>query len=269
MRTKQWIWAATALLLVACSNKSARDGATAAAIVAPDGKAAAAGMHAPAGMFLAYEHSATIRLAGQEIPARIVAVQASCLAQTFGDCVVLNVERRGGDNPSGSLTVRIAPKGVEPLIQQAGKGGEFGERSTRAEDLAQAVLDTTLQHDRLEKEHARLLEFESRPNLAVADMLVLSTQLADVESRIEATKRDAAQHQLRIDTNLLTMEFQTPNGESGRSDIGQAVHDFGHTVAESSAFVIRAFAALMPLIIVFGGLVVLWRWRRRKRKAGS
>ena len=258
MRTSRWIAVAMIVSLAACSKPGASAGAD---------SDASQGASAPPGTFLAYEHNVTIALGKQDIPVRLAAAQASCLAQTFGNCVVLDVEQRGGEFPHGKLTVRIVPKGVEPMIRQAGQGGDVNDRSTRAEDLADVVRDTSLQNDRLEKEHARLLEFEARPNLSVADMLALSKQLADVESQLDAAQHDAAQQQRRIDTNLLTLEFQLPGGASGRSEIGQAFSDFGEILASATAFLIRAFAMLIPVSIVFAGILMFWRWRRRSRNA--
>jgi hypothetical protein len=262
MRARQWVWMAAMLSLVACSSQQS---GTSGAPSAAETEAPAHLTRSPPGAFLAYEHSVSIKLAGRDIPARVAAVQASCLAQTFGNCAVLNVEQHGGEFPGGSVTVRIAPKGVEPLVRQAGTGGEINSRNVKAEDLAQAVQDNTLQRDRLEKEHARLLGFEARPNLAVADMLTLSKQLADIEAALDAAQREAAQQQHRIDTNLLTLDFQPTGAEAGRSDIGQAFRDSGQILATSTAWLIRAIAFLIPLLIVLYTVFAAWRGRARRR----
>jgi hypothetical protein len=88
---------------------------------------------APKGTFLAYEHHVTVKLPGKDIAARIGAIEAACFAQIFGDCAVLNVEQRGGDFPGGNVTMRIAPKGVEPMIQRGASGGDI-ERHAGADD---------------------------------------------------------------------------------------------------------------------------------------
>ncbi|MEO6383729.1 MAG: DUF4349 domain-containing protein [Thermomonas sp.] len=266
MRARQWILAAAMLALVACSSdKAETTGAESAAADSASPQAAPA----PNGTFLAYEHSVVIKLAGRQIPARVTAIQASCFAQTFGDCAVLNVQQQGGEFPSGRVTVRITPKGVEPLIAQAGNGGDISSRNLTAEDLAEAVRDNTLQRDRLEKEHARLLQFEDRPNLAIADMLTLSKQLAEIEAAIDASQREAAQQQHRIDTNLLTLAFEPTGTEAGRSDIGQAFRDSAQILATSTAWMIRAGAALIPLLIILFAVFATRRWRSRARKSKS
>lgn len=259
MRARQWILAAVMLSLVACSNKEA---ATASA-----DSASAEAASAPAGTFLAYEHSVSIRLAGRDISARVNAVQGSCFAQKFGDCAVLNVQQQGGEFPSGTVTVRIAPNGVEPLVAQAGTGGEISSRNLKAEDLAESVRDNALQRSRLEKEHARLLQFVGRPELAIADMLTLSKQLAEIEAALDGSQREAAQQRHRIDTNLLTMVFQPTGTEAGRSDIGQAFRDSGRILATSTAWLIRAFAFLIPLLILLVAVFAARRYRSRAEKA--
>ena len=264
MRASYVSLAAAMVLLAACSQQESAVGSSPSpAADSVSGEATSA----PEGTFLAYEHSVSITLAGREIPARVKAVQASCFAQEFGDCAVLNVQQQGGESPSGAVTVRIAPKGVEPLLAQAGTGGEIRSRDLKAEDLAESVRDNALQRSRLEKEHARLLQFVGRPDLEVGDMLTLSKQLAEVEASLDGTQREAAQQKHRIDTNLLTIEFSPTGTEAGRSDIGQAFRDSGQILATSTAWLIRAVAFLIPLLLVIGALLAIRRWRLRARKA--
>ena len=222
----------------------------------------------PRGAFLAYQHDVAIELAAADIPARLQAVQASCQSGKFGDCAVLDVRQSAGDAPSASLTVRIAPQGVEPIIAQAAHGAEIGSRSTHAEDLAQAVADNDLQQLRLQKEHAKLLEFQQRKDLAVADLLAISKQLSEIEAGLQTAQREGAQHRRRIDTQRVTLDFQPPGGQRGRSEIVQSFLDFGSILSVSIAWMIRAFAGLLPLLVVLSMVVFLWR-RRRRHKIGS
>lgn len=222
----------------------------------------------PAGAMLAYEHDVDILLEEKAISARLKASQQACASGKFGDCSVLAVSQQGGDHPRASLTVRIAPAGVEPFIAQAAQGAEVGSRDTRAEDLAQAVGDNTLQQDRLARERSRLLEFQQRRDLAVADMIALSQQLAQVEAQLQAAQQEGAQHRRRIDTQRVTLRFVPPGGESGRGEIHQALRDFTTILATGTAWTIRAVAFLIPVAVLLWGLVALLRrWRRRKSRA--
>ena len=255
---RQGVWTCIVLFAIcACSNKEMAAGAPVKDLAPPT-----------QGAFLAYEHEVAIELAAADIPARMQAVQASCQSGKFGDCAVLDVRQSAGDSPGASLTVRIAPQGVEPIIRQAAQGAEIGSRSTHAEDLAQVVADNDLQQLRLQKEHARLLEFQQRRDLAVADLLAISKQLSEIEAGLETAQRQGAQHRRRIDTQRVTLDFHPPGGQRGRSEIARAFSDFGGILSVSVAWMIRAFAGLLPLLAVLAIVVFFWR-RRRKRRVGS
>lgn len=218
-----------------------------------------------AGEFLAYEHDVTLRLDAERIPARVQALQEACLRKQHGDCTVLEVSQRGGDEPRGMLTVRIVPAGVEPLIAAASEGADLGDRNTRAEDLAEAVRDNALTRSRLQKELSGLQAFQQRRDLSVADMIALSQQVSKLEAQLEASDQEAAQQQRRIQMQKLTLHFETPGGESGRGEIRQAVRDFFSTLASGTAWTIRAVAFLIPVLVVLAMLVAAWRRLRRRR----
>ena len=257
------------LLLAGCQ----RDAGTAAysgsaapesAPMAAADAAGARGNRAESQAMLAYEHSVEIALPEDDIVARMQEAQLACRQAKFGDCVVLNVRQQGGDYPSASVGMRIAPAGVEPMIALASREAELGSRNTHAEDLAVVVRDNALAQDRLRRERERLQEFQARRDLAVADMIALSKQLAETEAQLQAAEQEGAQHRRRIDTQLLTLNFQPPRGERGRGEIGEAVRDFGRTLAMGTAWTIRALAFLIPLaVLLFVVVAGIRRWRRR------
>jgi hypothetical protein len=214
---------------------------------------------------LAYEHTVVVELGTQHIPSRIDAMQQSCLAQPQGECEVLNVMQIGGDQPSGAVTLRVVPKGIDPLIQQAASDGEVAERTVHADDLAEAVADNTLRRSRLEKEHARLLEFQDRPNVKLGDMLKLSARLAEVESQLDCANQESAQQRRRIDKELLTVRFRPKGAEVGGSAVGDAIRDSMEIAGKSTAWLIRAVAASVPLLLVLVGAWMVWRSVRRRR----
>lgn len=180
--------------------------------------------------------------------------------------MVLGVQQTGGDQPAAMLRLRIAPAGVEPMIALASAGARLGSRSTHAEDLAVVVRDNATVQARLRNELARLQEFQQRRDLAVADMIALSRQLADTEAQLQAAEQDGAQHRRRIDTQLLTLNFRPPGGESGRGEIARALRDFGATLSMGTAWTIRAAAFLIPLLLALAVLVAgVRRWRRRRK----
>lgn len=252
-------WAGMLLVALAgCSGKQHAEMASAGA---------AGAVASPEGAALAYEHEVDIQLDAAQIGPRVKQISEACQSSRFGDCAVLQVGQQGGEYPSGSIRVRIAPKGVEPMIGLAGQGGDVASRNTQAEDLAQQVADTALTKARLQKEHERLLAYQDDKGIKVADLLVITQRLSEIEAGLEQANKDAANQRRRIDTQLLTLRFQTPAGQRSRSEIGEALGDFGATVTSSVAFVIRAVAALLPVTLVLWllGWVGLKLWRRRRR----
>ncbi len=228
----------------------------------------ASALASPEGAFLAYEHTVQLQLPGEQIAPRLKAVSAACQAGKFGDCAVLQLSQGGGDTASGSIEMRIAPQGVEPIIALAGEQGEVTRRTTQAEDLARQVADTQLTQARLQNEHRRLLEYQQRKDLAVADLLVLSERLSEIEAGLEQANRDAAQQRRRIDTQKLTIELESTSSQRSRSEIGRALGEFGSIFTTSLAWLIRLFAGVLPVALIGGGVVwgVMKLWRRRRQK---
>jgi len=259
------------IALAGCSKSGSSDsavagGAPAAPMLAREVAADAAA--APAAM-LAYEHSAHIELQADRIAVRLQEARDACIGKRFGDCVILNVQQEGGEHASASLGMRMAPAGVEPMIALAGAGARLGSRSTQAEDLAVVVRDNSLAQDRLRKELARLQEFQQRRDLAVADMIALSQRMAEAEAQLQSAEQQGAQHRRRIDTQLLTLHFRPPGSEAGRNEIVQAMRDFGGILSMGTAWLIRAAAFLIPLVLVIALLVAgVRRWRAPRRTKG-
>lgn len=264
IRPRALYWFLPAVLVIAGCSKGGREYGAAAADA---GEALAS----PQGAYLAYEHRVQLQTPGAQITPRLKAVTEACQSGKFGDCAVLEVSQQGGDTPSGSIEVRVAPQGVEPIIALASEKGEITTRNTKAEDLARQVADTRLVQARLKKEHDRLLEYQQRKDLAVADLLTISGRLSEIEAGLEAANRDSAQQHRRVDTQLVTMEFSSTSSQRSRSQIGRALSESGGIFTTSLAYLIRFIAGLLP-VLVFGG-AALWGgivlWRRRKRGASK
>lgn len=255
-------WFFPALVMIAGCSKAGHEYAAADA---------GATLASPQGAYLAYEHRVQLQTPGAQIAPRLKAITEACQSGKYGDCAVLEISQQGGDTPSGSIEVRVAPQGVEPIIALASEKGEITTRNTKAEDLAQQVADTQLLQARLKNEHGRLLEYQQRKDLVVADLLTISGRLSEIEAGLETANRDAAQQHRRVDTQLVTMDFSSTSSQRSRSEIGRALSESGGIFTTSLAYLIRVIAGLLPVVVVGG--VALWGvmalWRRRKRDAGK
>jgi len=231
----------------------------------PPAGAALQGEMAQQGAFLAYEHSVGIRLPVEQVEPRLAAVREACSSQRFGQCDLLAIEQSQGAYQAASITVRIAPAGVEPLVGFAGEGGELQSRHTRAEDLAQAVSDTEQQRQRLERQRKTLLQYQARSDLSVSDMLALARELADVEVQLAGNAQQSAQQQRRLTTNLLTLSFSTDGEPVGRlARIGAAASGMLDNATEGATEAIRLLGYGIPFVIILFPLALLVRWLWRK-----
>jgi len=236
-------------------------------VLAPPPPAAVAGEQSKAEAFLAYEHEIRVDLGDNSIATHVDAVREACTAERFGACSLLSVQQSAGNYPRGEIVVRIVPSGVEPLVKLAAEGGAIGNRSTRAEDLAEAVADNAHRRELLANQRERLQGFQAREDLAVADMLALSKELAELEVQLDAAAKESAQQRRRIETNRLTIGFTVPNVEADTSRIGSALKNLWNSFDEGVADALEylgyglPFLALgLPLL-----LVLRWLWRRATR----
>lgn len=233
------------------------------------GGAALQGERNKAGSFLAYEHRIGIELPAEHIGERLGATREACLDERFGACSLIAAEQSSTRSARGELTLRIVPDGVGPLTAFAAEGGELTHRTTRAEDLAQAVADNRRQTEQLQRQQQTLQQYQARDDLAVADLLALARELAALEVQLQALDQDAAQQQRRLDTNLLTLSFSSPHQRSRLGVIGDASERLLDNLAEGTAGVIEFVGYGLPFLVILFPLALLLRWLWRRLTGGS
>ena len=234
------LFLATLVFSVGCAKKVA------------DREAAVSGEKGKEGSSLAYEHTIVVSLSEHELRDRMTSVRGACTDGRFGACSLLRFDESARDYPSGLLMVRIVPAAVEPLVAFASEGGTVASRTTHAEDLATAVLDTGREEGQLKLQRTILSEFEQRNDLTVADMLALARETASVETRLAELSQTSVHLQRRIETNLVTINFSTRETTSRWSAFSRAVSGFFDSFADGAAEVVELIAFGLPfLLLVF------------------
>ncbi|WP_430390714.1 DUF4349 domain-containing protein [Dyella sp. 20L07] len=250
MKTRLWTVAVLmVVLLTSCSKKQE---------VAPG---AMTGETPKAGAKLAYEHNIAIELPGAQVAARVSAVRDACDSQRFGACNVLRLQQRGAN---ASLVVRALPGAIEPLVALAGQGGRFASRETRAEDLADVVEDNQQKQVQLDAYAKRLDELAARKDLAVADLISLSHEQAQVKQQREALQSDAATQQRRLDTNLLEMSFTDADAGSRGHRLSESLGDLLDRLLSGIDDAISALAYGLPFLVLALPVGLAWRWAWRR-----
>jgi hypothetical protein len=216
---------------------------------------------------LAYEHEVSVELDREAVPARLHEIEAACHAGAASRCAILESSLRwSADLPSASIRMRLAPGGVDSLIDLASKSGKITARSSHAEDLAQPVADTERQLALLSVHRDRLTEIMKSRELKIDQLITVSKELASVQSQIDTLNGEHANLERRIDTDLLTIGLSPPVSAFGDAStpVRDALRQFGRDFREALAMVIGFVAGLVPwLFVILPGLVLLrmfWRW---------
>ena len=222
------------------------------------------------GRMLAYAHTVFVELDKETLPGRVAAVQNACTESKTFACELLDVASEGERGvPSGSLRMRVAPSGVEPLIALAAKGGDATRRTTHAEDLAEPVADTERELALLNTHRDRLAEFMKSKDLKVDQLITVSKELATVQSQLGELGATRANLERRITTEILIINLTVPVAVASREQhpVRDAVRQFGSVLFEALAGVITFLAVLIPwLLVILLGLFLLrlfWRWTSR------
>lgn len=238
------------LLLAGCSRKPG--GTSAAHLVGETPKA---------GAQLAYEHQLDVTLPSALVIPRLSAARTACESARYGACDVLRIEQSTGN---ASITVRIVPAGVEPLVALTAQDGKVVERRTTAEDLAPAIADNQNRQSRLLLQQKRLDELAARKGISVGDLIALSREQAAVETELQTLQQAAAMQQHRMATNLVTLNLRPSDidtqGRRLRTSLGGIFDQF----IDGTASAIEILGYGLPFLIL--GFPLLWLWVRLWRR---
>lgn len=220
---------------------------------------------------LAHEHLLSIEMSRELLPTRLREIEAACNADRTSNCTVLNVTLSSNqDLPSGSIRMRLAPGGIDPIVTLASKDGEVRSRNTSAEDLAEPVADTERQIALLTLHRDRLTELMKAKDIKIEQLIAVSKELATVQSQLDSLSTQRANLRRRIDTDLLTIDLSLPRQDytSQQTPVRDALRAFGSDFREAVGMVIRFFAVLLPwLVVILPGLFLLrlfWQWIGRR-----
>jgi len=250
MRTT--VFAILALLLVGCSKQMTADSGSV------DGQAEREGA------LLAYEHELVFSTAAERLSEQIAAVRTACNDQRFGSCSVLNFEEGAGTYPTGTVVLRLVPEAVKPMVSLAGEGAIARSSRTRAEDVSVAVGDLEREREQLRAHAETLHSLQSRSGLEARDLIALSSEQGKVSARLVELDRASAVIAHRMETNLLTLRYNSALETSAWSEIASSVRDSGESFAEGVVETVGMIAFGLPFILVAFPLALLWRWAWRK-----
>ena len=222
----------------------------------------------PGSNTLSREHSAEIDVPEVDLTASFRRVSARCAADSEHHCVILQSDLSSGQYASGLVKLRIDPAGVEDLVSYAAGFGELRRRSTKVEDLADAIADTHSRIEMLTAYRRQLLELQSKAATNVEAAIKIAAELSTVQTDLERASGDAAYQVKRTTTDIVSINFMVSAHRAFWRPVREAAGDFLQNLASGTSQAITAVAYIVPwLFVVVPGLYLLrFLWRRRGAK---
>jgi hypothetical protein len=217
---------------------------------------------------LSRDHSVTIEVPESELHARFQRLTDRCSADSADQCTILQSDVSSGQFPSGLVKLRIDPKAVEGLIDFAASLGRLEHRSTRVEDLADAIQDTQSRIEMLTTYRKQLLDLQGKAGTNIDAAIKVASELSSVQSNLEQANGQAAYQAKRTTTDIVTVQLTVVGQKAFWRPIQGATRDFLGNLSEGISQAITAVAYILPwmLVAIPGLYFVRFLWRRRGRR---
>jgi len=230
------------------------------------------------GVKLAYSHQLDLQMPPAAVEPRFMRARAACLEDPAFTCLLLGANLRGGSGyPQAELTLRLPHGQVDafearvlaPLPDEAPEAIEIVSRSTEAEDLSQAMLDVERRLSQRTQYRDRLLDLAKRSDAKVEDLIKVESELATVQSEIEALSAQQQHLNDQVATEKLTIAFAARQSLVARENpIVEVWHEsaglFSRNVADALCAMIMTLPWLVPIVLLIQVIRLLWRFLRRR-----
>jgi Domain of unknown function (DUF4349) len=172
--------------------------------------------------------------------------------------------------PSGTISLRVAPEGVNALFAEVQNLGKITQHTTQREDKTTAVIDSDAKIKNLISFRDSLRNMLAKPSATVNDLVAIQQQLMETQSQLDS--ETAQGKSLANDTEKIFIDFSlrasgSNEGISSWRRIGNAFRESGAILADSTAAVITTVVAIVPWLILI--LPCMWLapkiWRRFRR----
>jgi hypothetical protein len=229
--------------------------------------------------YIAYIHSAGLRLPVAAIEPTLKAHVDRCKAAGPATCIVINSNYNtySEDQAGASLQIKAKPDYIDTFLggleaEAKTARGEIASRSTMAEDLTVQIIDTDA---RLRSQLILQSRFEKllaeKPG-DLAELLQTEQALAQVNAEIDSQKSILAALRARVDMSEMNLNYETkinPVSTGALAPLTEATSGFFYNLARAMGGVITAFAFGLPFLLLIGGLLWIWLkliWPRIRRK---
>ena len=217
---------------------------------------------------IAYVYDYGFRIAADEIAGLTQKHIELCESMANSACRVLSLSQNGseGDFAHGRLELAVAAgqaRGFGAALAQSaeGLGGEQISAQITGEDLSRQMVDTEARLRARTALRDRLMDILRTRNGTVEELIAAERGVADVNQEIDQARSWLAEMRGRVAYSRLNITY----GSGGRSagsfgrPIAEALGSIGSILGMTIAALIYALTALIPIAILVGALLWLWR----------
>lgn len=232
--------------------------------------------------YIAYTHALGLRLPAAQIDPVMQGHLAACRAAGTQTCIITNswLQTPNEDWVSATLNLRATPEWIETFLggvesEASAAGGEVSSRSTSAEDLTRAILDTDARLQAQITLRDRLQGLLETRNAELGDLLSIERELARVQGQIDSMTSTLKAMRLRVSLSEMNINYETkPKAVSASTfePLSDAFGGFFRTFFEALAAIVLAFAVGLPWLLLIGLFLFIWLrliWPRVRRKKPS
>lgn len=216
--------------------------------------------------YLAYEHHYGIKVGQDSLSSGVESLTQKCRADGQQICLLMGVNQNGGEWASANIEMRVVPTSLGAYVELIQSLGEIESQQTSAQDLGASIADNEKRMEMLKSYRDKLIQLEGKADNNIDSLIKLSSELAEVQSKIEAVTGERARLDQRIKMDVLNVRFSVERVEAAWSPLGEAFSEFGQNLAEGTAIFVTTFSYLIPWLIFLVFLFFLIRMIYRKVK---
>ena len=214
--------------------------------------------------YLERKHAVAIDVPEQQIELAFQAVIAACNNDQTLQCTLLDSELTKAKETTASISARLNPSAVEPLIALAATHGTIESHSTHTNDLAKPIIDAEQRLSMLEGYMGDLLRLRQQSRSDVDALIKVTAEIAKTQSELESLKGEQVHLRQRVDFQVVNLHFFSDRTQSLATPIKRALHEFWRDFMSGIAQAITGFAYLVPWLFILVPLAFLFRYLWRK-----
>jgi len=265
MNSLRLLLAATILLVAGCDRAPEQTRSKVHLFGAGDTQNSRSGGSGDTADTLARSHESTIEVNLNALDAAYESVISAC--SKLDDCTLLDSSIDTGEYSRAFVQMRLLPPSVPKIFESASSHGTVTRSQTRAEDLAKPIFDQEERLAMLRRYIADLKELRTEAKNDVSALIQLASEIAKTQSTLESAEGQRAHLQLRVDTEILSINLVVDQSQLFWEPVKQELKNFSNNLSKGVASAITGTAFILPWLFVLLPLLYLcrWLWRRTKR----